>query len=284
MAFDFATPTPLAEAVKEISGRTPIGSILRTREWAGMPLALRQEADFSAGVENVRVMQRIHDGLLELVSNARGEATGRRAGTGEPGVFKMDRKKFIADIRDLAISEGLIPVDDALEGTLQDITSEARLDLIVRTRMEMAQGRAFHKRGQQKNILNAWPAKELIRIEARLKPRDWPTRWEEAGGELRDGRMVALKNDPIWIRISRFGQPYPPYDFNSGMGDREIDREEALSLGLLEADQELEPEDEQTRLEASVADLSDEFKGALKTIFGGQIDIDGDVVKWRKAA
>lgn len=284
MPFDFSKPTPLAEAVKDISSRTPIGSILRTREWEGMPLALRQGAEFSAGLENVRVAQRIQDSLLDMVANARGEATGRRIGTGEPGTFKMNRQKFVADIRELAISEGLIPVDDALEGTLQDITSEARLDLIVRTRMEMAQGRAFHKRGQQKNILNAWPAKELIRIEERLKPRDWIARWQEAGGMLIDGRMVALKNDPIWIRLSRFGQPYPPYDFNSGMGDREIDREESITLGLLEPDQQLEPDDEEARLEASVTDLSPEFKGALKTLFGEQIDVSGDKAKWKEAA
>jgi hypothetical protein len=62
----------------------------------------------------------------------------------------MDRKKFITQIRELAINEGLIPEDDALEGTLQDITSEVRLDLIFRTQMQQARGYAFWKRGKRK--------------------------------------------------------------------------------------------------------------------------------------
>lgn len=286
MSFDFDQPTALREAVQLLSGKTPIGSILRTAEWQKIPLELRLRALFSAGVESARVLQRIHDALNLAITNARGQAEGARKGTGEPGTFKMNRQKFIADIRELALAEGLVPADDALEGTLQDITSEARLDLIFRTNMEQAREYAFWKRGQKQTILDAWPAQELIRVEPRRVPRNWEERWVAAGGEFHQGRMVALKTDEIWTRLSRFGTPWPPFDFNSGMGLKEINREEAIDLGLIEKDEAVEPMEEQfnSRLKASVRGLNPTFKDALKTIFGEQIDVSGDDVQWVLAA
>lgn len=296
MSLDLTTPTPLREAVNLLSGKTPIGSVLRTKEWSGMPLALRNTAQFSAGVESARVLERIQSGLLEAIRNERSEAKGQRLELGLPGTYKMDRQKFVVSIRNLAIEEGLIPAEDALEGTLQDITSEARLDLIFRTQMAQARGYAFWKRGQNETILNAWPAQELVRVAPRVVPRDWESRWQEAGGLLAvgangGGRMVALKEDEIWVRLSRFGVPWPPFDFNSGMGLRELDREEAISLGLLSGDEVLQSQEVNfdENLQASVSNLSDGFKGALKTLFGRQIEVSGDVARWvpeaeRKAA
>ena len=44
---------------------------------------------------------------------------------------------------------------------------------------------------------------------------------------MAQGDMIAGVNNPIWARISRFGLPYPPFDFNSGMGVKLIPRKEA---------------------------------------------------------
>ena len=55
--------------------------------------------------------------------------------------------------------------------------------------------------------------------------------------------MIALKSDPIWYDISAFGQPYAPFDFNSGMDLRDVDRDEAVDLGLISEDDTEEPED-----------------------------------------
>lgn len=52
------------------------------------------------------------------------------------------------------------------------------------------------------------------------------------GGKIRGGRMVALKSAPVWTNLSRFGRPYPPFDYGSGMGMEDIGREEAVELGL----------------------------------------------------
>jgi phage gp29-like protein len=286
------TPTPLADAVAQLGSKTPVGSILRSKDWERMPLALRQRGQFSAGVESVRLMQGIQSALNDNIKLARNEA---RADGSAPGKFRMNRQKFIADMREVAISEGLIPADPDTHGTLQDITSEARLDLVWRTQIGQAQGYAHWKHGQSPDLLDAWPAQELVRNRAARMPRDWQDRWvkaAESSGDIRalevfrhTGRMVALKTSPIWVALSRFSTPYPPFDFNSGMGLKLVDREGAIALGVLPPDLELTPQVEafNASLEASVTGLNDQFKGALINLFGDQVEVAGDTVKWRAA-
>ena len=55
--------------------------------------------------------------------------------------------------------------------------------------------------------------------------------------------MIALVNDPIWTEISRFGTPYPPFDFNSGMWTRPVSREEATEFGLVNDHTRITPQD-----------------------------------------
>jgi hypothetical protein len=55
--------------------------------------------------------------------------------------------------------------------------------------------------------------------------------------------MIALKTDPIWTDISAFDLPYAPFDYNSGMDLRDIDRDEAVDLGLIDEDDTQNPEE-----------------------------------------
>ncbi|GEM_PF-4940362 len=276
--FDFEKPQPLADAVAQLSQKTPIGSMLRTAEWQQMPAALRDQAFFSAGVESVRVLQRGQNVLLDILNQARDPETG---------AYKFDRSKFIADLQKFSLAEGLKPAEPEKQGGLLDPTAEARLGLIYETQIGLAQGKAYWLQGQDPDILNAWPAQELVRVKARKKPRNWKERWRAAGGEFHGGRMIALKTDPIWTKISRFGTPYPPFDFNSGMGLEEIDREEAEKLGVLLPGEKIKPHVDKINdeLAASVASLDDKMRRALLGFFQhDQIDIDGDTVRWRPLA
>lgn len=281
MPIELTTPGPLLDAVGKLSAKTPIGSVLRSADWQKVPIALRERAQFSAGVESARVLQRVQESLLDAVSLAK---EPRVESEGTKG--KMDRQKFIADLQALAREEGLTPSDEQDRGTLRDITSEARLDLIFRTQMGQAHGFAWWKRGQDADVLDGWPAQELVRVRASKVPRDWKSRWSEAGGEFPGGRMVALKSDPVWTNISRFGLPYPPFDYNSGMGVQDVDREEAVGLGLISQKEtkgtKVEPIEQEFNegVEASVRGLTEPFKEALKNYFGSQIDVVGEVVKW----
>jgi hypothetical protein len=221
---NFRTPIPFAEALDSRQVRQILPTDFRTRLLSEIPAALRERAVFSAGVTNAEFLQRAEDGIGALVSGTSDRAT-QRAGL----------KKLLDDL-------GYQPVPEERD-SLTDLSSDARLNLILDTNTEMAFGYGQWKQGQDPAILDLWPAQELVRIRTAKVPRDWPQRWAEAGGEFSGGRMIALKNDPIWMRISRFGLPYPPFDFNSGMDVQDIDRTEAVALGLIDRDTELLPQD-----------------------------------------
>ena len=54
----------------------------------------------------------------------------------------------------------------------------------------------------------------------------------ESGGKIHDGRLIALKNDPVWLKISDFGHPHPPFAFDSGMDMVDVSRVDAVEFGL----------------------------------------------------
>ncbi|MGN1360349.1 MAG: hypothetical protein ACI4X9_07875 [Kiritimatiellia bacterium] len=85
--------------------------------------------------------------------------------------------------------------------------------------------------------------------------------------------MIALKGDPVWTRISAFGNPWPPFDFNSGMGIEDITRQEAIRLGVIAPDQEPpQPKLEDLNANLTVAIPQDQAE-TLKNLFQDQIRI-----------
>ncbi len=85
---------------------------------------------------------------------------------------------------------------------------------------------------------------------------------------------------------SRFGRPYPPFDYNSGMDLRDIDRAAAEALGLVQPGEVLQPglDREEEVMEAGLQkDLElPGMREALESVFGNQIRLtdDGRAV-WR---
>jgi hypothetical protein len=184
-------------------------------------------------------------------------------------VFLGDLKKLIDDLAAGTLSEGQVrtalaeilkaldydaeaggfpgeEVPPAIEGSIQDLASFRRRDLIVRTQRDLMQGAGMKMRGANPDRLSTFPAWELVRQITVAVPRDWPARWQIAGGTLtEDGRMIALKGDPIWGEIGsaeNFGDAlnvdHPPFAFNSGMGWKEISASEARALGITGPDGE----------------------------------------------
>ncbi len=108
-------------------------------------------------------------------------------------------------------------------------------------------------------MLDEFPAQELFRAEGRKIPRDWMQRWRLAGGQTGDAigtgwtitadeRLIALKNHPIWALLGSsklfqdgLDQPWPPFAFNSGMWVRDVDRDTAESIGLIQPGQTVRP-------------------------------------------
>jgi hypothetical protein len=133
-----------------------------------------------------------------------------------------------------------------------DLTSDKRLDLILKTNVDSARGFAQFLKAQA--YLDKVPAMEVVRYQDRPEPRDWEARWMQAAQGSGDGRagaclqqygrMVAAKNSPIWQFLGSswddsLGNPYPPFAFNSGMDWLEVERDDAVALGVVDADQEI---------------------------------------------
>ncbi|MBE6396670.1 MAG: hypothetical protein E7046_06680 [Lentisphaerae bacterium] len=254
--------------------RNLVASGLSSAEWSAWPAAVRDRAFFSSRVESVRFLETCRTRLAQLLDGAKNK----------DGAI-TSRAQVVSDImraaRDAGIAQGT--------ESLTDPGSVARANVIIDTNAAMAAGYA---RAQESNTLGArlaFPAQELVRIEERVKPRDWRTKWVGKGGKLYQGRMIALKEDPIWIAISRFKQPYPPFDFNSGMGLDDVSYDEAVKLGVMEED--YQPPDK-SPLKAFNESLEADLKfktnrklfDDLHRIFGDQIRHEGGTIHWRHDA
>ena len=278
---------PLRDAVDSISARTPIGSVLRSADWARVPVALRQRAQFSAGVESARLLDAIQGRLSKQIALQREQlANGKQA--------TFDRSSFIDAIRQIGREEGLTPQDPSKVGGLQDITSIPRLGLIYDMQNGLAQGHARWKLDQTEGALLLYPAQEFVRVESRDAPRqNWPERFAKAAADAGDtdalgvfqrtGRMVALKTSGLWSKLSRFDVPWPPFDFQSGMGIEDVERDDAVDLGLMSADQTLKPaeEDFNSELQASVRGMDGQLVQFLKESFGDQVKVEKGAVWWK---
>lgn len=226
---DLSIGTPLPAAVQTLDLKQLVPSVARTADWERMTPGFRQRAFFSAAVESARMLEEMKRRLLIRLRQERAALANGRDRV-------MSRELFIQQMQDLAEELGLRPdPKEGGRGSLQDIGSERRLRLIWDVQVGLAEGEARWRTDMDPDVLAAVPAQELVRKSARMIPRDWPQRWDDAGGIFYGGggRMIALKTDPIWYEISRFGVPWPPFDFESGMGLRNIRRKEAEALGLI---------------------------------------------------
>lgn len=204
--------------------RIPLPTDASSADLARMPSAIRRQALFSARLNRLGP-------LVEIGASIKGVLDGRKS-------LSESRR----DIRAALDAAGYQPPPDA-QGGLRDHTSRRRLDLILEQNVRSARGYGKWAADMDPDVLDLWPAQELVRVMSRRNPRGtWKERWRAAGGQLYGGRMIALKTSPVWVNLSRFGQPYPPYDFGSGMGVVDVDRETAERLGLLAPDDRLTPE------------------------------------------
>ena len=246
---------------------------MNSAAWSEVSAALRDRAFFSSRVESVRFLETCRTRIAEMLANkpnAEGAITSRA--------------QVVSDIMRAARESGIA------QGTerLTDPGGVARANVIIDTNAGMAAGYATAIQSNSYGARLAFPAQELVRIEERQVPRSWQNIWRSHGGKIYPGgRMIALKEDPIWSAISRFGNPYPPFDFNSGMGVDDVSYEEALELGVLPSknyqppkESPLENFNASLEAELTMNRKSDSFH-ALREAFGDQIvQVDGKV-KWR---
>lgn len=264
------------QAVDRLAGRTNVASALRTRGWERVPLALRERAFFSAGVESARELQMIRSATAKALQ---GFDPDRRRADGTPMTYSS--ADAVADIR-----RSLGVVGDS--GDLRDLGSYRRQELIQRFQAQQAYEYGRWKRDlEDPELLDEFPAWEFARVEPRDKPRTtWRQRWAAAGAAVgwqgaSRARMAALKTSPIWAELSRFDTPYPPFDFGSGMGLVDLPREEAERLGLIPPgwdpaeDGREAQEDFAAQVEASAENLDEGTRAWLEREMRGAVRFEG---------
>lgn len=279
----FATPIPFSEALDALLSKR----ILPTAEKSVVMEALARQypklmrnAFFSARTTDYRYLDAMRAALADLVDPAAAKASGRQP---------LSRADFRLAMRDALAEIGYRPADEAPSERLDDLASDKRLNLIVQMQTEMAWGRGAYVR--QQTSVDAFPCLELFRAEERAEERDWPTRWQTAARVVGDlaaarvedlhGRMIATKDSPIWAELSRFGNPYPPFDYNSGMWTREIDRAEAVALEVISPDDVVAPGDDPDAMEVMpVGDRADgQLLSSLRAALGAGYSVADGVLR-----
>lgn len=230
-------PKPFEEAVASIRGRRRLPTLLGSRDLEKLGPVLRRRALALARVSQVEILNRLDIRLKRLVSGA---STGPGDYT-NPAAIRGELKQLIAEVDYMPDPERV--------GTISDLRTDQRLNLIIDTESKLAQGRGQYAQASDPDSIAVFPCAELVRVESRRTPRGfvrrkdqlievepeyWRRRWLVAGGQIYDDRMIARLDDPVWEKLSRFGLPHPPFDFNSGMGTKLIKRSEALRLGVIQ--------------------------------------------------
>ena len=248
-----------------------VASGINTAGWSTIQAGIRNRAFFSSQVNQAKTVYAMRQNVAALVGSGKSPSEVRR------------------DLRAYLDSIGYDAGDS--RGTIKDLMTKSRLDVMMKTNADQAKGYASHLRATTTGAILAFPAYELVRVERRKLPRDWGARWAAAAqkvgweGVARSGGMIALKTSPIWAALSRFGNPFPPFDFNSGMGVRDVKKSVCREIGLLGPNEQPKiPEvpDFNGNLSEKVPfdGNSKEFK-RLQDTFGDQITHDGGEIKWR---
>ena len=139
-------------------------------------------------------------------------------------------------------AQGEVP--PATPGSIRDLSSTRRIQLIVDTNVKQARSLGQLAASEDPATLLTYPAWKLTRTGARKKPRgDWKNRWAAAGDAVgwqgaAKTQFVALKTSPIWQAIADgkggyedcIGSPYPPFAFGSGMAWVGVNRTQWLNI------------------------------------------------------
>ena len=264
------TPEEVILRKNLVSSVRPDGQGISSADWSSFRAGVKDRAFWVSRVESIKFTRTCRDKIAELLADARNK----------DGAL-VSRAEVVSAIMQAANAAGI----NTGSRSIRNPGSEARANVIIDTNAGLAAGYAQAEIANTYGARLAFPAQELVRIERRERPRNWLVRWVKNGGRVYHGRMIALKGDPIWLKLSRFGVPYPPFDFNSGMGVEDVSREEAISLGVIEDDYR-PPEKSPMQsfnesLESDMVFRNDSSWLTLKAAFGDQIQKNGDKISWR---
>lgn len=253
---------PFREALESQEARRYLPTGLGSADLAEIDAGLLRRSMFSAKVADFTHLDEIGSAISDVLSGQLDVATAR---------LRIKQHLWRTGYQ--------APPDKA--GGLEDFASDARTNLQIDTNVEMVRGLGNYIQGQQEDVLDMWPAQELVRVIDSKEKRNWNKIWTDNGGPVTAAwpRMIALKTDPIWIRISRFKNPYTPFDWGSGMGLEDRTRREAMALGLIDLNTQLFPDnttgDINRGVQAAHAVQDPRLKAALERSGIGRFDESG---------
>ncbi len=203
-----------------------------TAELREMERELLRRSVFSARVTNTRFLQAVKTRVERLLkSDAPDVGAARRELRGILKGLGYTTEKGFGDAEPVA------------PGSIQDLTSTARLDLILETQAQLLSGHAQRQHGLTPSSRERAPAWEFIRIKDSAAPRDWLRRWDIAGGRVTNeggvSKFIALKSSPLWDALGdaalfddALNVNHPPFAFNSGMAWASVSAKRAARLGI----------------------------------------------------
>ncbi len=182
-----------------------------------LPDDLRRRLFFSARTPQVQYVSKLREITTQIADGRLSPQAGR------------SRLRAILDSLGYDPKAGGFPgwpgVPPATPGSLQDLSSTRRLNLIFDTNLAQAEAIGMEERGSTDLALFRYPAWQLIRVATRKAARDWQQRWTDAAnavgweGVATGGEMIARKDSPIWEALGSgagghtdaLNTPRPPF-------------------------------------------------------------------------
>lgn len=239
---------PFSEAIRALAARGVLPTNLGSAELQQLGAGFHRQ-NFTSARTLLTDLLEGYKADLEKILNPTTETNPE---TGLPRTVGMDAATARLNAKQLLQKLGYSPETNE-RGTIKDLGSDARINLVIQTNKDVMTGAGQFIQSQDEDVLVAYPAWELFRLEARQAERNWKARFRicaEVVGDVdaarvlaETGRMMARKDSPIWQALGdgqdgstdTLGNPFPPFAFNSGMDVRDIARSEAIRLGLVRA-------------------------------------------------
>lgn len=245
------SPLPFAGALRRFP-RALLPTALDSAALRQLDAQVRERSFFSARTLMTDVLDTYQKRITEMVSPKQEKRADRVTPTNPEGFVTVapDAASVRLQVRELLDGVGYSPDADKA-GTVQDLASDARINLVLDYNLTEARAYGHQLQNLDPDFADAYPAQELVRFKSRHEPRDWSALWQSACTEAGDdaalaafrhsGRMAARKDSGVWLAISDFDRPWPPFKYGSGMGLRDVSRSEAMGLGVIDRDSQIAP-------------------------------------------
>ena len=172
---DLTNPIPFVEAVQHLLGKGLMPTSLDTVGLRALDAGIRRQAVFSARTLMTDYLAKIKEVTTSVINPSQETRIDPDTGESRQVTVGFNPATARQELRDKLAALGYAPSDDEA-GTITDLASRERINLVVKTNVELAQGAGNYIAGHDDDVLDAWPAQELYRQEGRDQPRNWDGR------------------------------------------------------------------------------------------------------------